>query len=385
MRIKVLKFGGSSFLDLEDYRRIAGYLKERLANDAEKIVIVASAMAGLTERLRGLAQGLNPAPSAEASDALLPLADALGAGLLRVAAEQRGLRTTSLNGFQLGVVTDDNFMRARVLRVEPAPLRQALETADVVVVPGGQAVDARGRPTMLGKNSSDLTAVLAAAALEQHECEIYSDVCGVYSSDPNLIHGTHLIERLSYDGLIDLSQSGAKVMHYGAVATAKRHGVRIVCRLNREDYRVGTVIGDGPDPRAVIVDARSIVLELETPELLQRAKDLLRAAEVPLVELAGEGPSRLAVTCGFFDPVRFLSERGILSAPLDVHLVSSFEPGAAPRRELVGKFSAVALGQALHDRMYPAPPTRTEPVASVPKASELAERLLSPSGPGGRA
>ncbi|HYO70555.1 MAG TPA: hypothetical protein VEU33_31200 [Archangium sp.] len=384
MRIKVLKFGGSSFLDLADYRRIAGFLEDRLASDAEKIIIVASAMAGLTERLRGLAQGLNPSLSAETSDALLPLADTLGAGLLRAAAEQAGLRTTSLNGFQLGVVTDDNFMRARVLRVDPAPLRQALETADVVVVPGGQAVDARGRPTMLGKNSSDLTAVLAAAALDLHECEIYSDVCGVYSSDPNLIRGTHLIERISYDGLIHLSQSGAKVMHYGAVATAKRHGVRIVCRLNREDYRVGTVIGDGPDPRAVIVDARSIILELETPGLHQRAKELLRAAEVPLVELESEGPHRLAVTCGFFDPVRFLSERGILAASQELNLVSSFEPGTPARRDVVNKLSAVSLGQALHDRMYPTPPATAGQPAPVPKASELAEKIL-PLAPGGRA
>ncbi|WP_224364181.1 amino acid kinase family protein [Hyalangium versicolor] len=383
MRIRVLKFGGSSFLEMEDYRRIAVHLKERLARDAEKIVIVASAMAGLTERLRGLAQTLTPTPSPEASDALLPLADTLGAGLLRVAAEAAGLRASSLNGFQLGVRTDDNFTRARIQQVDALPLRRALEQADVVVVPGGQAVDGQGRPTMLGKNSSDLTAVVVAAALGLRECEIYSDVCGVYTADPNLIRGTRLIERISYDGLIELSRSGAKVMHYGAVAEGKRHGVLIVCRLNREDYRVGTVIGDGAEPRAVVVDARSIVLELTTPTERVRADALLRAAEVPLVRLDGEFSRRLVVTCGFFDPVHFLSRHGIAAVAQEQHLVSSFEPGQPPQRDIVGKASATLLGQSLHDRMFPHPAEQPHIPAQPPSASGLPERLL-PLAPGGR-
>jgi aspartate kinase len=368
---------------MADYQRIASYLQERLAQDAEKIVIVASAMAGLTERLRGLAQTLTPTPSPEASDALLPLADTLGAGLLRVAAEAAGLRASSLNGFQLGLLTDDNFSRARIQQVNALPLRRALEQADIVVVPGGQAVDAQGHPTMLGKNSSDLTAVVVAAALGLRECEIFSDVCGVYSADPNLIRGTRLIERISYEGLIELSLSGAKVMHYGAVTEAQRHGVLIICRLNREDYRVGTVIGDGAAPRAVIVDARSVVLELETHAERTRAEALLRAAGVPLVPLDGELSRRLVITCGFFDPVHFLSRHGITVVPQEQHLVSSFEPGQPPRRDIVGKANAVPLGQSLHDRLFPLPPEQPQAPMQPPAASSLPERLL-PLSLGGR-
>ncbi|EYF05461.1 amino acid kinase family protein [Chondromyces apiculatus] len=377
MRILVLKFGGSSFVDLEDYRRVAGHLEARLAGDADKIVLVASAMAGLTERLRGLAQGLHPAPSREALDALLPLADTLGAGLLRVAAEEAGLRATSLAGSQLGVVTDDNFTRASIQSIDARPLRRALEAADVVVVPGGQAVDAQVRPTMLGKNSSDLTAVVVAATLGLDGCEIYSDVCGVYSADPNLLRGVRLIERVSYQGVIDLSLSGAKVLHHGAVAEASRRGVRIVCRLNRGDYRIGTIIGDGPEPRSVVVDQRSLVLDVETLDALERARACLQAAKVPVVMLGAEAPRRLVVTCGFFDAVRFLAEHGIQAAASGLRLVSTFEQGAAPRRDVVREEDAIAFGQALHDRLFPTPPpAESVAPAPVPSAATVAEHLL---------
>jgi methylaspartate mutase epsilon subunit len=376
VRILVFKFGGSSFVDLADYRRVARYLKVRLADDADKIVVVASAMAGLTERLRGLAHGLHPAPSLEASDALLPLADALGAGLLRVAVEGAGLRATSLAGFQLGVITDDNFSRACIQRIDSGPLRRALEAANVVVIPGGQAIDAQGRPTMLGKNSSDLTAVVVAATLGLDACEIYSDVCGVYSADPNLLHGVHLIERIGYQALIDLSLSGAKVLHHGAVAEAARCGVRIICRLNRGDYRVGTIIGDGPEPRAVIVDQRSLVLDFATPEDLKRAYAHLQGAKVSVVTLGDAAERRLVVTCGFFDAVRFLAERGVQAAASDLRLVSTFEPGTPPRRDILPEARAIAMGQTLHDRLFATPPAVPVVPASVSRAAGLAEQLL---------
>ncbi|ACY16854.1 Aspartate kinase [Haliangium ochraceum DSM 14365] len=378
MRTRVFKFGGSSFTDIDDYRRVAAYLRQRLADECDKLVVVVSAMAGLTERLRGLAAALAAAPSPEAMDALLPLADTLGAALLRVAAEGVGLRATSLSGLQLGVLTDDNFMRARVRRVDAGPVQRALERAEVVVVPGGQAADKDGRPTMLGKNSSDLSAVLLAGALGLPACEIFSDVSGVYSGDPNLLSGVHLLERVAYQDLIDISRSGAKVLHHRAVATAQQHEVAIVCRYHRSPYQVGTVIGDGPPPRAVVVDARSLVLEFADASACALARAHLATSDVPTVTTAED--TRLVVTGGFFDAIAFLGARGVAATRLDLHLVSVFEPGEPPRRVLAAQRDAVATGQRWHARLLPTPPGAPAPAPSAAqeRGDSLADAILPP-------
>lgn len=379
MTLRVFKFGGSTFLELADYRRIAEYIRTRLASDADRIVVVVSAMAGLTERLRGLAQQLHPAPSAEAYDALLPLADTLSANLLRVALESAGVAVTSLSGFQLGVLSDDNHSRARVMHVDPAPLTRALERASVVVVPGGQAVDRNGRPTMLGKNSSDLTAVLLAAALHRSECEIFSDVCGVYTADPNLVEDARLCPELSFDAVIALASSGAKVLHPKSVAAGRDNGVRIVCRANRDDYRVGTVVGAGTVPEAVVIDHRSQVLELDDASALASAEERLRAADVPLLAVEHGGQPLLVVIGGFFDAVSFLGQAGIRARMRDAHLVSVFEGERAVHREIVPRHEAVQRGREWHRRFYgdaPAGPAAAPPAPPAATSDELLASLL---------
>jgi aspartate kinase len=379
MTLRVFKFGGSTFLELADYQRVAGYIRERLAADTSKIVLVVSAMAGLTERLRGLAQQLHPAPSAETYDALLPLADTLSANLLRVALESCGVAVTSLSGFQLGVLSDDNYSRARVLHVDPAPLTRALEHASVVVVPGGQAVDRDNRPTMLGKNSSDLTAVLLAAALQRSECEIFSDVCGVYTADPNLVEGARLCPELSFDAVIALASSGAKVLHPKSVAAGRDNGVRIVCRANRDDYRVGTVVGAGTVPNAVVIDHRSQVLELDDAGALARAEERLRAADVPLLVVEHGGQPLLVIVGGFFDGVSFLRQAGIQARLRDAHLVSVFEGERPVHREIVPRSEAVPRGREWHHRFYgdaPAAPVAAPPAPPAAMGGELLASVI---------
>lgn len=377
MSLRVFKFGGSTFLDLPDYRRVAEYIRGRLASDTDKIVLVVSAMAGFTERLRGLAQQLNPAPSAEAYDALLPLADTLSANLLRLALESGGVAVTSLSAFQLGVLSDDNYSRARVMHVDPAPLTQALERASVVVVPGGQAIDQDNRPTMLGKNSSDLTAVLLAAALHRSECEIFSDVCGVYTADPNLVDDARLCPELSFDAVIALASSGAKVLHPKAVAAGRDNGVRIVCRANRDDYRVGTVVGTGTVPEAVVIDHRSQVLEFDDAGALARAEERLRAGDVPLLAVEHAGETLLVVVGGFFDAVSFLRQAGIQARMRDAHLVSVFEGERGVHREIVPRNEAVQLGREWHRRFYGHAPAGRAAAPLAPLAAVSDELLAS--------
>jgi aspartate kinase len=347
---RVLKFGGSSFAGDDQLRRVSRYL-QGLVEQGDKLVLVVSALPGATEELRQHCLRLNPAPSGATIDGLIPLADTIGAALVRAALEAERLRVTTLYGAQLGMLTDANYSRVRILGIDPAPLRAALEDHDVVVVPGGQGRNDRGEQTWLGKNSSDLTAVALAGALGLRRCEIYSDVCGVYSSDPRVVTGTTLIETMSYDAAIAMSIRGAKVIHHGSVRHAQQLGVEIVCRLNQDDFRVGTRIGTGGWPAAVVLDERSILLGFERAADLGRAADALQALEVPFVVPPAEQHHLLAVTCGFFDVPRFLREHQLGGIALERHLLSEFRNGGRIHHHVPARGAAHALAQDLHDQI----------------------------------
>jgi aspartate kinase len=347
---RVLKFGGSSFAGDDQLRRVSRYL-QRLVEQGDKVVLVVSALPGATEELRRHCLRLNPAPSGATIDSLIPLADTIGAALVRAALEAERVLVTTLYGSQLGMLTDSNHSRVRILQIDPAPLRAALEDHGVVVVPGGQGRNDRGQQTWLGKNSSDLTAVALAGALGLRRCEIYSDVCGVYSSDPRVVSDTTLIAGMSYDAAIAMSVRGAKVIHHGSVRHAQQLGVEIVCRLNQDDFRIGTRIGTGGCPAAVVLDERSIVLGFEAATELGRAADALHALEVPFVIPPAERHHLLAITCGFFDVPRFLREHQLCAVALDRHLVSEFLEGGQIHHHVPARGEAQALAQELHDQI----------------------------------
>ena len=352
---RVLKFGGSTFPAIEAYAAIAAFLQGELIAPEDRLVVVVSAMAGLTERLRGLSGKLTSSASPEAMDGLLPLADTLSAAFLRLAVEGRGVTVNLLAGWQIGLRSDDNFNRARLVAVDAGPLLESLKHHRIVIVPGGQAVDDYGRPTMLGKNSSDLTAIVIAAALGLSECEIFSDVCGIYTGDPNLLDRVQLIRDIAFDSVIDMSRSGAKVLHHGAVGYARDHGIDILCRLNKDDFRRGTRVGGAGGEhalaRAVVLDSRAQSLVLARRGDAAAAITALHGAGVPVIDIAGT--SELAVTCGFFDPVAFLARCGIAALVWPVWLVSIFDGQHDVVRRVLGPEEAVTFAQASLDRLYP--------------------------------
>jgi aspartate kinase len=349
MKPRVLKFGGSSFSSDERFDHVSRYLAKRVAQ-GEKLVVVVSALPGATEELRQHCLRLAPAPSGATIDCLIPLADTIGAGLVRAALEHKRLYVTTLYGSQLGMLTDANYSRARILEIDPTPLWASLVHSDVVVVPGGQGRNARGEQTWLGKNSSDLTAVALAGALGLTECEIFSDVCGVYSSDPRVVSGATLIDSMSHDAAIAMSMRGAKVIHHGSVRHAQRLGIEIICRLNHDDFIAGTRIGTGGHPAAVVLDERSILLRFEAVGDLEHAVEALTALEVPFVIPPGEH-HLLAITCGFFDVPRFLREHELDGVTLDRHLVSEFLRDGRIHHHVPDRGEALALAQQLHDQI----------------------------------
>lgn len=332
--LSVCKFGGSSFTSPARYRAIAGDLSER-ARRGERIVVVVSAPPGLTEEWRSRLLGVCPNPSEETIAGLLPRADTAGAYLLRAAFDGIATPSRVLTGPELGIVTDSRFCRARIRTIDTARLRRVLDEGKIVIVPGGQAVDEDLRLTWLGKNSSDLSAIALAAALGVAHVDIHSDVEGVYSSDPSIVPDARVLDRVPYADAITMSLSGAKVLHHGGVSRARDAGLEIRCRANAGDYRAGTVVGEGAPIRAVVPDARSLVLAFADPDAQTRAVRALAEADVPTVLVepheSGRSDATLVVTCGFFDAIGFLEGEGIRARETGEKLLTVLDAGRVRR------------------------------------------------------
>ncbi|WP_175938351.1 aspartate kinase [Caballeronia sp. BCC1704] len=351
---RVMKFGGSSFADEGRMRSVCQWVNRELAHrgPAHRIVCVVSAPTGLTEQYRDTLLGLNAATPDRLIDAGLPLADSIGAVLFAAALHASGLRATVLLGSQIGLRTDLNYTRARLLSVDVRRLADSFQTHDVIVIPGGQAsAQETGETTWMGKNSSDLSAIALAAAFGCEEVEICSDVPGVYSCDPNLVADAHLLPTLSYRQAKTMSLCGAKVLHHRGVEYADEHGIRIVCRANHGDFGVGTVIdAHSPFIPAVIPDTRSRAFAGAHDERKRGAAALVQA-DVPHLSLEGaDGDGKLVVTCGFFDSQRFLIEDlGLALKPDDARLLTIAMADGSVSHELVA--SHVLAGRTLAQHM----------------------------------
>lgn len=252
----VMKFGGSNFIALTDYRRVALHLRDEARRTGARLVVVVSGMSGTTNRLLEAATTIDPGLRGPVRDQVLATGEMLSTSFLRAALDAVGISAIDLWAPQLGITSDSAATEARITHVDPAPVCAALADNEVVVAAGGQAVNPQGRVTMLGRNSSDLTAIALAAALGLDICQIYSDVPGVYTADPHLVPTARLIAELSHDQCLRMSRRGAKVMHHRAVEHARAHGVRIECRMLGAGGPVtGTVIGGKPTSSAVVVAA----------------------------------------------------------------------------------------------------------------------------------
>ena len=236
MALVVQKFGGTSVADVDRIRSVA----ERVAASrtrGDQVVVVVSAMAGETNRLLGLARAIAPSPDDRESDALVATGEQVTAALAALALQQVGVPARSFLGHQVRIETDSAYGRARIVRVDVERLQQTLAAGTVAVVAGFQGVDGEGRITTLGRGGSDTSAVALAAALGAETCEIYTDVDGVYTSDPRIVPRARKLERISYDEMLELASLGAKVLQIRSVEFAKRYRVPVHVRssFNQEE------------------------------------------------------------------------------------------------------------------------------------------------------
>ena len=219
MSIIVQKYGGTSVEDAERVQAVAGRIL-RAREAGHDVVVVVSAMGETTDDLLALANRITSAPEPRELD---------------IALNARGCRAASYTGSQAGIITDTQHGRAKIVEIRPARIRESLEAGNVVIVAGFQGLSTTYDITTLGRGGSDTTAVALAAALSAEACEIYTDVPGVFTADPKIVPNARKIARISYEGMLELAASGARVLQLRSVEYARRNNVRLHVRSSFSD------------------------------------------------------------------------------------------------------------------------------------------------------
>lgn len=283
MSIVVQKYGGSSVADADKIRNVARRISERHAR-GEKIVVVVSAMGDTTDDLLALASKINPNPEPREMDLLLSTGEIVSSTLLAMALHAMGLRAIALSGPQAGISTDSSFNRARITGIAPSRILKELEKGNIVIVAGFQGITKDYDITTLGRGGSDTTAVALAASLKAKMCEIYTDVEGIYTADPRLVPEARKLNEIGYEEMLEMSTSGAKVMHHRAVELGQVYNMPILVASSYVE-KPGTVIHGGDN-----MEARNKVRGI--------AHDL----DVAKITIAGV-PDRPGIAAAIFQPL----------------------------------------------------------------------------------
>jgi aspartate kinase len=243
LALVVQKYGGTSVADLERVRAVAARIGRARAG-GDRIAVVVSAMAGATNQLADWVQQIaGPHHDRAEYDVVAASGEQVTAGLLALALQALGVPARSFLGWQAPVLTDATHGRARVATIETAPLAACLDRGEVAVLAGFQGVSPDRRVTTLGRGGSDTSAVARAAALGAERCEIFTDVDGVYTSDPRIVAKAHRLDRITYEEMLEMASLGAKVLETRSVALAMQHGVRIQV-LSSFAEGPGTLVAD---------------------------------------------------------------------------------------------------------------------------------------------
>ncbi len=230
MSVVVQKYGGSSVADAEGIKRVAQRIVAT-KKEGHDVCVVVSAMGDTTDELRDLAEQVSPLPPGRELDMLLTAGERISMALLAMAIANLGQTARSFTGSQAGVITDSAHGRAKIIDITPGRIEDALARGDVAIVAGFQGVSMDTKDiTTLGRGASDTTAVALAAALKAEMCEIYTDVDGIFTADPRIVPAARRIPRVSYEEMLELCASGAKILHLRCVEYARRHDMPIHVR-----------------------------------------------------------------------------------------------------------------------------------------------------------
>ncbi|MEO1225273.1 MAG: aspartate kinase [Pseudomonadota bacterium] len=268
----VQKFGGTSVGDIDRIKNVAEKVKAEVARGNE-VAVVVSAMAGVTNQLVDYCGSIAPLYEAREYDAVVASGEQVTSGLLAMALQADGVNARSWQGWQIPMRTDDVHGKARIVDIEPTELDTRLRRGEVAVVAGFQGVSPQGRIATLGRGGSDTSAVALAAALGADRCDIYTDVDGVYTSDPRVVRSASKLDKITYEEMLEMASLGTKVLQTRSVEMAMKHGVRVQVLSSFEEA-----------PGTLVVDEGEIV-EQEVVSGIAYTRD---EAKITLVKVADE-------------------------------------------------------------------------------------------------
>src|SRR5512138_2159851 len=351
MALIVQKYGGTSVANTERIRNVAARVA-KYRNQGDQVVVVVSAMSGVTDNLIKLAKDLMPLPDEREMDVLLATGEQTTIALTAIALHSLNVPAVSLTGAQAGIVTDGVHTKAKIQNITPKRIHELLHEGKVVIVAGFQGQTTEGQVTTLGRGGSDLTAIALAAALKANLCQIYTDVDGVYTADPRLVPGARKLEEISYDEMLELASLGAKVMQSRSVEFAKKFGVVFEVRSSLND-NPGTIVKEetqsmeGVVIRGVSLDKNQAKITLaavpDKPGVAARIFRALGDAAINvdmIVQSASHGAGAPATDISFtLDKPDLLKARKVLDA---VKGDTGYRDVLAD--EKIGKVSIVGVG-----------------------------------------
>jgi aspartate kinase len=360
LALVVQKFGGTSVGSIERIRSVAA---RALATQAagNDVVVIVSAMSGETNRLLKLATELAPLPDSREMDALAATGEQVTAALMAMAIHAHGGLAQSFLGYQLKVLTDSAFTKARIKAIDAGKVQETLRAGKIAVVAGFQGVDEAGNITTLGRGGSDTSAVAIAAAIGASVCEIYTDVDGVYTTDPNLCKSARKIERISYEEMLELASLGAKVLQIRSVEVAMKYGVKVHVRSSFSEAPGTWVVGEDPSFESVVVtgvacdkgEARVMLVGVDDrPGVVALIFGELAAENISVDMIIQNAPSDVAVgaTPAYKTDVTFTVSKTELVKTRQIIEAMAIKVGALAVRydEDIAKVSIVGLGMRSH-------------------------------------
>ena len=247
----VQKFGGTSVADTDKIKNVANSVirEKKLGND---VVVVVSAMGHTTDYLMKMAKDISEVPSSRELDMLLSTGEGVSIALLSMAIQAQGYDAVSMNAMQIGIITENVHTKARIIDIKTDKLNKYLSEGKIIVVAGFQGVTEDGEITTLGRGGSDTSAVAIASALDAIRCDIYTDVEGVYTTDPRIVPNASKLDVVTYDEMLELASVGANVLHPRSVETAKQFNMPLRVRSSFNLENLGTLIkGEYEDPLQV--------------------------------------------------------------------------------------------------------------------------------------
>ncbi len=355
MALIVQKYGGTSVGNTERIKNVAARVAKYRAR-GDRVVVVVSAMSGVTDNLIKLAKEIMPLPNEREMDVLLATGEQTTIALTAIALHSINVPAVSLTGAQAGIVTDGVHTKAKIQNITPKAIHDLLNQGKVVIVAGFQGQTHEGQVTTLGRGGSDLTAIALAAAVRADLCQIYTDVDGVYTADPRLVPGAKKLDEISYDEMLELASLGAKVMQSRSVEFAKKFGVVFEVRSSLND-NPGTIVKEetknmeGVVVRGVSLDKNQAKITLvgvpDQPGIAARVFKAIGDANINvdmIVQNISHGSGKPATDLSFtVDKPDLLKAQKVIDG-----LKSAIGFGKVISTENIGKLSIVGVGMKSH-------------------------------------